>query len=68
MRTRSSFLAGALVAGSLLVPTAALAQDGTGTVTVLHGVPGLTVDVYVNGDLTGLRSRHRDRSARASGR
>jgi hypothetical protein len=24
----------------------------TGTVTVVHGVPGLTVDVYVNGDLT----------------
>ena len=46
------FLAGALVAGSLLVPTMAAAQDGNGTVTVLHGVPGLTVDVYVNGDLT----------------
>ena len=30
----------------------AAAQDGTGTVTVLHGVPDLTVDVYVNGDLT----------------
>lgn len=52
MRTRSLLLAGALAAGSMLAPTAALAQDGTGTVTVLHGVPGLTVDVYVNGDLT----------------
>lgn len=51
MRTRTPLLAGALVAGTLLVPTAALAQDA-GTVTVLHGVPGLTVDVYVNGDLT----------------
>jgi hypothetical protein len=31
---------------------AALAQsEETGTVTVLHGVPGLTVDVYANGDL-----------------
>jgi Domain of unknown function (DUF4397) len=28
------------------------AQDGTGTVTVVHGVPGLTVDVYVNDELT----------------
>lgn len=52
MRTRSLMLAGALAAGSMLAPTAALAQDGNGTVTVLHGVPGLTVDVYVNGDLT----------------
>ncbi len=30
----------------------ASAQSDTGTVTVVHGVPGLTVDVYVNGDLT----------------
>ncbi len=29
----------------------AAAQE-TGTVTVIHGVPGLTVDVYVNGELT----------------
>ncbi len=28
------------------------AQAGTGTVTVIHGIPGVTVDVYVNGDLT----------------
>ena len=28
------------------------AQADTGTVTVIHGVPGVTVDVYVNGDLT----------------
>ena len=28
------------------------ADDDTGTVTVVHGVPGLTVDVYVNGGLT----------------
>lgn len=26
--------------------------QGTGTVTVVHGVQGLTVDVYVNGELT----------------
>lgn len=30
----------------------ASAQDDTASVTVIHGVPGLTVDVYVNGDLT----------------
>lgn len=28
------------------------AQDATGTVTVIHGVPGVVVDVYVNDDLT----------------
>ena len=28
------------------------AQQATGTVTVIHGIPGLTVDVYVNGTLT----------------
>jgi hypothetical protein len=34
----------------------AAAQTGTGTVTVIHGVPDLTVDVYVNGEptLTGF--------------
>lgn len=37
---------------ALGVVAAANAQTGTGTVTVIHGVPGLTVDVYVNGDLT----------------
>lgn len=47
-----------LVTGALL-PIMALAavgtagaQTATGTVTVIHGVPGLTVDVYVNGELT----------------
>ncbi len=30
----------------------ASAQSDTGAVTVVHGVPGLTVDVYVNDDLT----------------
>lgn len=28
------------------------AQDPTGTVTVIHGIPDTPVDVYVNGDLT----------------
>mgnify|MGYP000872338432 FL=1 len=39
---------------ALFLTTAAwvAADDDTGTVTVVHGVPGLTVDVYVNGGLT----------------
>lgn len=43
-----------LLAAAALAATAipAAAQDGTGTVTVVHAVPGVTVDVYVNGDLT----------------
>jgi hypothetical protein len=38
------------------VAAPASAQDGTGTVTVIHGVPDLEVDVYVNGEptLTGF--------------
>jgi hypothetical protein len=37
---------------SLSVAGVASASSHTGSVTVIHGVPGLTVDVYVNGDLT----------------
>ncbi|HEX6255782.1 MAG TPA: DUF4397 domain-containing protein [Euzebyales bacterium] len=37
----------------LMILAAPAAADGhVGLVTVVHGVPGLTVDVYVNGDLT----------------
>lgn len=40
--------------GLLLVPATALPaaadEAGTGTVTVFHGVPGLTVDVYADGN------------------
>ncbi|NNC92267.1 MAG: DUF4397 domain-containing protein [Acidimicrobiia bacterium] len=36
----------------LVVPGTAFAQSGDGQVTVVHGVPGLTVDVYVNDALT----------------
>lgn len=37
----------------MLAPTSsATAAPASGTVTVVHGVPGLTVDVYVNGALT----------------
>jgi len=54
MRTRSTrLLAGAAAAALLALPAAAASADShEGTVTVLHGVPGVTVDVYVNGDLT----------------
>lgn len=37
---------------SLSIAGAASASSHTGSVTVVHGVPGLTVDVYVNGELT----------------
>lgn len=49
---KKSLLAG--IIGLLLalgLSTSASAQ-GEGTVTVVHGIPGVTVDVYVNGDLT----------------
>ena len=35
-----------------LLPASALAQSSEGQVVVVHGVPNLTVDVYVNGELT----------------
>jgi hypothetical protein len=52
MNKRFTFLALAValvLAGFGVAPAAA---SGNGTVTVIHGVPGLTVDVYVNGALT----------------
>lgn len=54
MRSPSTrLLAGAAAAALLAVPTGIASADShEGTVTVLHGVPGVTVDVYVNGDLT----------------
>src|SRR5690554_5571160 len=47
-------LTAVVAALSLLVLAAlpAAAQHATGTVTVIHGVPGLTVDVWVNGQAT----------------
>ena len=53
--TRTAALAGAaLTAGLVALPLAAPASAAaeSGTVTVIHGVPGLTVDVYVNNKLT----------------
>jgi hypothetical protein len=35
-----------------LVPAGAMAAEKTGNLSVVHGVPGVTVDVYVNGDST----------------
>lgn len=40
------------MAVALVPATAAFAQSDEGQVIVVHGVPELTVDVYVNGDLT----------------
>lgn len=37
---------------AILPATGALAQSSEGQVVVVHGIPDLTVDVYVNGDLT----------------
>jgi hypothetical protein len=42
----------ALAAFAALVLSASVRADDLGLVTVVHGVPGLTVDVYVNGALT----------------
>jgi hypothetical protein len=38
----------------------ALGQSGEGQVIVVHGVPGLAVDIYVNGDLTFENSEFGD--------
>ena len=54
MRTTLATLAVAAIAaiGIVGVGGAAGAQAETGTVTVIHGVPGVDVDVYVNDELT----------------
>ncbi len=51
--SRLSFLlsAGLVVLALALVAPAAHADDAGASAVVVHGVPGLTVDVYVNGDL-----------------
>jgi Domain of unknown function (DUF4397) len=48
-RVRIMLAAAVLLVAALAAPAAA---QEAGTVTVVHGVPGLTVDVYVNGDAT----------------
>jgi hypothetical protein len=49
MRLRHLLLTAALL---LAVAAPAAAQDGNATVTVVHGIPGATVDVWVNGEAT----------------
>lgn len=49
MRIRSLTI-GVAAAALLLAPTAAFADGHAAQVTVVHGVPGLTVDVWANGD------------------
>ena len=48
-RLRPIMLTAAAVLAAAIPATA---QEATGTVTVVHAVPGVTVDVYVNGELT----------------
>lgn len=52
MRPRTSLATAVAAATLLLLPTAASAQEDTGTVTVVHGIPETPVDVYVDGELT----------------
>ena len=49
---RKIFLLFAALLLALVPVTAASAQSSEGQVVVVHGIPDLTVDVYVNGDLT----------------
>jgi hypothetical protein len=55
LMSRRRNLAAAALAGAVAVLTVGVASpsqaaDGDATVSVLHGVPGATVDVYANGD------------------
>jgi hypothetical protein len=47
----------ALASGALLLPATTASAAGTATVSILHAVPGATVDVYANGKalLTGFK-------------
>jgi len=47
-----TFTATALLAAGLITANPAIAQDSDAQLSVLHGIPGLTVDVYVDGALT----------------
>jgi len=47
----ASIAAGTVLAAGLGAPAMAV-EDGMAELSVLHGVPELTVDVYVNGELT----------------
>lgn len=52
MRHRLVTTSVAALALGALATVPAVAADGDATLSVLHGVPDLTVDVYVNGELT----------------
>ncbi len=52
MRHRLVTTSVAVLALGALAAVPAVAADGDATLSVLHGVPDLTVDVYVNGELT----------------
>lgn len=54
MKTRilSGAAIGALALAALAAPMAAQAAPGDAELSVVHGIPGLTVDVWVNGKLT----------------
>ena len=47
----ASVAAGTILAAFIAAPAFA-AEEGTTELSVLHAIPGLTVDVYVNGELT----------------
>ena len=50
MRRHIAFAGAAGVLALALAPAAAHADNHEATVSVLHAVPGLTVDVYANGE------------------
>lgn len=52
MKLKFRVLLAVLLTLALGTGMVAMADNSGGTVTVVHGVPGLVVDVYVNGDLT----------------
>ncbi len=47
----ASVAAGTMLAAFVAAPAFSV-DEGTAELSVLHGIPGLTVDVYVNGELT----------------
>ncbi|WP_413316589.1 DUF4397 domain-containing protein [Agrococcus sp. 1P02AA] len=50
MKRKLAIGVGAAVALSAFAAAPAMAAEGDSTVSVLHGVPGLTVDVYIDGE------------------
>jgi len=50
MKTMSRVLAAMLLTGAVLSGATSASADDTAHISVLHAVPGVTVDVYANGD------------------